>query len=397
MADDGSGHVDKSGRLEHHPFRSFDLPLSEPPTNQMVRWAWTVAATLSRSDTRRRSSVNVQRPLSPARVVVVLPAFNEERTVGETIEAFHSAIPEAAIIVVNNNSSDATERVANETLGRLGATGCVLNERAQGKGNAVRRAFLDVDADIFVLADADLTYPADRVRDLIAPVAAGDADMVVGDRHSGGHYGAENKRRFHGFGNNLVQRLVNGLFGAKLVDIMSGYRVFSRSFVKMYPVLVEGFQVETDLTLHALHRRYRVVEVPVEYKDRPSGSHSKLSTFSDGAKVLFTIAQILRYYRPLAFFGGVGALFSLLALVAGTPVITDWIRHRWIYHVPLAILATGLSIVALVAVGIGLILDAIAHNDKAMFERQLLSRSGGELGRSSVAAHHAHRDSAPRA
>jgi len=310
---------------------------------------------------------------SNCRVAIVLPAYNEELTIEGTMRAFYAALPGAAIWVVNNRSNDTTESVARNTLKALNCSGGVLNESRKGKGNAVRRAFLEIDADVYVLADADMTYPAERVHDLMAPIIEGCADMVVGDRHSAGHYAAENKRVLHGFGNRLVRNLVNRLFNAELADIMSGYRVFSRRFVKNYPILVEGFEIETDVTLHALDKRFRIVEIPVEYRDRPEGSVSKLNTFADGAKVLFTIAQILRYYRPLMFFGSIGVLFFLFGLLAGYPVIGDWLEHRFIYHVPLAVLAAGLEISAIMALGIGLILDSITHQNKMAFERSLLS------------------------
>lgn len=308
----------------------------------------------------------------PQRIVVILPAYNEELTIGGTIEGFHRALPEAAIWVVNNRSSDATEAIARRVLAQSGCAGGVLNERRPGKGNAVRRAFLEIDADIYILSDADMTYPPEQVRELIAPVVSGEADMVVGDRHSGGHYAAENKRVLHGFGNGLVRGLVNLLFKARLSDIMSGYRVFNRRFVKGYPILVEGFEIETDMTLHALDKRFRIVELPVAYRDRPAGSFSKLSTLRDGVKVVNTISSILRYYRPLLFFGGAASLFALAGLLCSIPVLDDWIRSRYIYHVPLAILATGLEIVAIVLGAIGLILDSIAHQDRRNFERALL-------------------------
>lgn len=196
--------------------------------------------------------------------------------------------------------------------------------------------------------------------------------MVVGDRHSGGHYAAENKRALHGFGNGLVRGLVNLLFKARLADIMSGYRVFNRRFVKGYPILVEGFEIETDMTLHALDKRFRIVELPITYRDRPAGSFSKLSTLRDGVKVVNTISSILRYYRPLLFFGVAASLFAMVGLLCSIPVFDDWVRSRYIYHVPLAILATGLEIVAIVLGAIGLILDSIAHQDRRNFERTLL-------------------------
>jgi len=306
-------------------------------------------------------------------IAIILPAYNEEATIAATIEGFCAHLPEANIVVVNNNSSDRTREIAECALRQLGAGGCVLDELRPGKGNAMRRAFTDVDADIFVMADADMTYPPERVRDLIAAVESGLADMSVGDRHSDGHYARENRRPLHGLGNRLVQGLVNVLFRSQLVDIMSGYRALSRRFVKNYPVLVEGFQIETDMTLHALHNRFRIVEIPVEYRDRPAGSVSKLNTFRDGARVIFAIVQILRYYRPLLFFGALTALFAALGVVAALPVLDDWIQHQYIYHVPLAILATGLEITALGLLGIGLILDTIVHFQRLQFERAIVA------------------------
>jgi len=310
---------------------------------------------------------------TPMKMALILPAYNEELTIEATVRAFHVALPEAAIWVINNRSSDATEGIARTTLSSLGCLGGVLNESRKGKGNAVRRAFLEINADLYVLADADLTYPADRVRDLLAPVLEGRADMVVGDRHSAGHYAAENKRALHGVGNRLVRNLVNSLFNAELADIMSGYRVFNRRFVKNYPILVEGFEIETDMTLHALDKRYRIIEIPIEYKDRPKGSVSKLNTFSDGARVLFVIMQILRYYKPFVFFGWLSILFFLAGLMAAVPVIQDWIQYQYIRHVPLAILATGLEIVATLMFGVGLILDSIVYQKRLDNERQILN------------------------
>lgn len=307
-------------------------------------------------------------------VAVILPAFNEEATVGETIRAFAAALPDACIWVVDNNSRDATARVARDTIAALGCPGGVLHEPAQGKGNAVRKAFRELEADIYVLADADLTYPAEQARELIAPVEAGLAEMAVGDRLSGGHYQRENKRRFHGFGNRLVRCLVNWTFRANLADIMSGYRAFSRRFVKSYPILVAGFEIETDMTLHALDKRLAIREVPIRYKDRPPGSVSKLNTFRDGARVIFTITSVLRCYRPLLFFMAIAAIAACAGLLAAVPVMQDWFRERYIHHVPLAILATGLEIVAIVLAAVGLILDSITQQDKRRFERQLLQQ-----------------------
>lgn len=307
-----------------------------------------------------------------AHIAVILPAYNEEQTLSPTIEDFHKYLPEAEIWVIDNRSTDATKIVACETLARLGCHGGIINESRPGKGNAVRRAFIDIEADIYVIADADMTYPAEQARNLIAPILAGEADMVVGDRHTSGQYAVENKRALHGFGNRLVRDLVNKLFHANLADIMSGYRVFNRRFVKNYPILVESFEIETDMTLHALDKRFRIVEIPIAYRDRPPGSFSKLNTVRDGARVLNTIGNILRYYRPLIFFGSTAILFALLGLLAGIPVIDEWVRDRYVHRVPLAMLATGMEIVSIVFTAIGLILDSITHQDKRNFERGLL-------------------------
>ena len=306
-------------------------------------------------------------------IAIILPAYNEALTISQVIQEFHGAVPNAHIYVVDNNSSDDTYELALQTFRRLDVSGHIIRESRQGKGNAIRRAFLEVDADVYVMADADMTYPASRLQDLIDPVLNGEADMVVGDRHSLGGYKQENKRSFHSFGNALVTTLVNRLFKAQLADIMSGYRVFSRKFVKNYAILVEGFELETDITLHSLDKRYRIKEIPIEYQDRPEGSVSKLNTFSDGAKVLFTIFQILCYYRPLFFFGTIGILFGILGLVASIPVFDDWITYRIIYHVPLAILAASLELLAALSISVSLILNSITRQYRMKCERDLLN------------------------
>ncbi|WP_417371758.1 glycosyltransferase family 2 protein [Gelidibacter japonicus] len=314
----------------------------------------------------------VKSKYSGKSIAIVLPAYNEELTIAETIKSFYEQIPEANFYVVNNCSTDRTEEISLETFAELGCDGIVINENRKGKGNALRRAFLEIEADVYVLSDADMTYPADRVDDLIAPVLNSTADIVVGDRHSGGHYGQENKRMLHNFGNNLVRNLVNYFFNSSLKDIMSGYRAISKRFVKNYPILVEAFEIETDMTLHALDKRFRIVEVSVEYKDRPEGSVSKLNTISDGAKVLFTILRILRYYKPLFFFGTCALLLASTGFLVGLPVIFEWLEFRYIKHLPLAVLATGIEIIAFIFMSIGLLLDSVVHLDKNAFERALL-------------------------
>lgn len=307
-------------------------------------------------------------------IAIILPALDEAITIAGAVAAFHAALPEAALYVIDNGSADGTSELARQALAATGAAGGVLCEPRRGKANALRHAFDVVEAEAYLVVDADLTYPADRARDLLQPILDGSADMVVGDRHTNGNYGRQNRRRFHAFGNELVRVLINRFFGASLCDVMSGYRALSRRFVKNYPILVEGFEVETDMTMHALDKRYRITEIAVDYIERPAGSESKLSTFSDGARVVFTIAQILRYYRPLAFFGALALVALLLGLCAGAPVLDDWITHRYIYRVPLAILAAALEIVAVVTLSIGLVLDGIARQQRASYELHLLAQ-----------------------
>lgn len=304
---------------------------------------------------------------------IILPAYNEASTIAGTILSFNRELPHAHIWVINNNSSDATEEIARSIIQELGCAGGVINESRRGKGNAIRSAFMKIEADIYILSDADMTYPAAMAIELMQPILDGRADMVVGDRHSHGDYAKENKRLFHGVGNKLVGHLVNRLFKASLIDIMSGYRAFNRKFVKLYPVLVEGFEIETDMSLHALDKRFKIFEIPIEYKDRPSGSVSKLNTFSDGWRVITTIFNILRYYRPLYFFGYLSLVLGFLGFIAAIPVIKDYLLYKYINHVPLAILATGLEISAFLFFSIGLILDSLAHQQRLNFERQLLA------------------------
>ena len=306
-------------------------------------------------------------------VAVLIPAYNEAATIKDVIEQFHDQLPHAQIWIIDNNSRDATAQLAAETFASKGIRGGVLREPRQGKALAVRRAVHAVEADVYVMVDADTTYPAEAVHALIAPVFSGVAEMVVGDRISGGHYQRENKRAFHGFGNGLVLGLINVLFKSTLNDVMSGYRAFSRLFIKTYPILIDGFEIETDLTLHALDKRQHMVEVPIEYRDRPDGSASKLNTYRDGYRVLKTIFRIFKNYRPMAFFGLWAGLFAAFALVSGAVPVVEFARTHFITHVPLAILATGLAIFSLVLIAIGLILDTVAHNARFAFELHLLS------------------------
>lgn len=305
---------------------------------------------------------------SKQHISILLPAFNEELTIQACIEDMHRHCPQAELVIINNNSSDRTAELATATLKKLKASGRVIHEAAQGKGMAMRRAFRQVEADVYVMIDADTTYKGADLAQLLAPVLNDEADIVVGDRHATDAYRKENKRSFHSFGNNLVKFLINFLFRARLNDIMSGYRVMNRSFAKLFPVLSAGFEIETEMTLHALDKRYRIQELPIQYKDRPQGSYSKLHTFRDGFRVLSYIFTIFRYYRPMIFFGAMGLAFLGSGLLAGTPVILEFIATRYVAHVPLAILSTGLVVLSLVSFAIGIILDSMAKIHRTEYE-----------------------------
>lgn len=305
------------------------------------------------------------------KIAIILPAYNEAITIKETILSFYKELPHANIVVIDNNSSDGTAQIVKQTFDEYSIHGQLLFESRQGKGNAIRHAFKTIKAEVYVMSDADMTYPASKVHDLITPIIEENMDMVVGDRLSLGDYEKENKRMMHNFGNHLVQKLVNKLFEGSITDIMSGYRAFSRKFIKNYPVLVEGFELETDMTLHALDKRFKIKEVPISYKDRPEGSVSKLNTVNDGVKVLRTIFRIFRYYRPFIFFTWVSLFFAFLSLLSGFPVLDDWFRYEYIYHVPLAILATGLGLISIIFFALGVILDSIAHQNRLEFEKDL--------------------------
>ena len=306
-------------------------------------------------------------------IAIILPAYNEAKTIGATLRDFHSVMPQALFCVVDNNSTDGTAAVATETCTALpGCRFVVLSEKRQGKAFAIRRAFALVEADIYVMCDADTTYSAADLGALLAPVLADEADMVVGDRHSSGHYLRENKRPLHNFGNNLVRSLINSLFGVELHDILSGYRIFTRIFVKSFPVLTAGFELETEITLHAVDKRFRVRELPIAYQDRPAGNFSKLSTFRDGRKVLMALFSILRYNRPLFFFGTIAVLFAAFGLAIGSLPVVEFYHTGLVSHFPSAILASGLMVSALVTLAIALVLDSVVHFHRYDAELRLI-------------------------
>lgn len=300
--------------------------------------------------------------MSDKKVAVLLPCYNEEVTIKKVINDFKKELPKADIYVYNNNSKDKSYEIAKKE----GAI--VINEFKQGKGHVVRSMFRDIEADIYVMVDSDDTYPADAVHKLIKIVEQNKADMVIGDRLSNGTYEKENKRNFHGFGNALVKNTVNFIFKTKLNDIMTGYRVFNRDFVKNIPVLSPGFEIETEMTFHALDRNYKIVEVPIEYRDRPKGSSSKLNTFSDGIKVLCTIFKMFKNYRPLSFFTIISFIFFILGLVLGVPICVEFFKTGIVERFPTAILATGIVLCGMLSLSIGIILDTIVRQHKENLE-----------------------------
>jgi glycosyltransferase involved in cell wall biosynthesis len=306
------------------------------------------------------------------KVAIILPALNEELTVSDTVSGFNKHAPGAEIWVIDNGSDDNTLEAAKHALLKIGAKGGVLSETRRGKGNAIRRAFREIDADIYVMADADLTYPASSVQSLIRPIIEGEAEMVVGDRISNGSYRSSKNRAFHGFGNGLVSALVNLLYQSNLKDVMSGYRALNRQFVKTYPILVNGFQIEADLTLHALDKRLKIIEIPIQYLDRPQGSESKLSTFSDGTRVLRTIGRIFRLYKPFALFGVLALALLGVSLGIGAPVINEWLATGLVPRLPTALFAATFGIFSLIFFTIAVVLDSLAQNEKRAFEMTLL-------------------------
>ena len=292
-------------------------------------------------------------------IAVLLPCYNEEVTIGKVVRDFKAALPGATVYVYDNNSTDRTAEIA-------AAEGAIVRrEPRQGKGNVIRAMFEDIDADVYVMADGDDTYPADAAPAMVAKVLDG-YDMVIGDRLSSTYF-QENKRPFHNFGNRLVRGSINGLFGAHVTDIMTGYRAFSFTFVKTYPVLSRGFEVETEMTIHSLNNNLRLYEMPIQYRDRPEGSVSKLDTVGDGIKVMSTIFRMIREYKPLPFFGGLGLIIGIVGIVLCGTVTFEFAKTGVVTHFPTLIGAVMLVIAGLLLIIAGIILDVMAKNDRKTF------------------------------
>lgn len=292
-------------------------------------------------------------------IAVLLPCYNEEVTIGKVVRDFKAALPDATVYVYDNNSTDRTAEIA-------AAEGAIVRrEPRQGKGNVIRAMFEDIDADVYVMADGDDTYPADAAPAMVSKVLEG-YDMVIGDRLSSTYF-QENKRPFHNFGNRLVRGSINHLFRAHVTDIMTGYRAFSFTFVKTYPVLSRGFEVETEMTIHSLNNNLRLYEMPIQYRDRPEGSVSKLDTVGDGIKVMSTIFRMIREYKPLPFFGGLGLIIGIVGIVLCGTVTFEFAKTGVVTHFPTLIGAVMLVITGLLFIIAGIILDVMAKNDRKTF------------------------------
>jgi len=297
-------------------------------------------------------------------VAVLIPCYNESKTIEKVVSDFKRVLPHAVIYVYDNNSSDGTAQIAE----RAGAI--VRRERMQGKGNVIRRMFREIDADCYIMADGDDTYPAENAPELVRLVLEEQADMVVGDRLSSTYF-TENKRPFHNFGNSIVRGSINHLFKSEIQDIMTGYRAFSYAFVKTYPVLSKGFEIETDMTIHAINRNMLVRNVVIDYRDRPDGSVSKLNTYSDGAKVLLTIVRLFKNYKPFAFFGLLSLLLVLLSIGFMIPVLSEYFSTGFVPRFPTLIVCGITMLAALLLFVSGLILSTLQEKDKRDFEFQL--------------------------
>ena len=299
-------------------------------------------------------------------VAVLVPCYNEAVTIAKVVDDFRRVLPGATVWVYDNNSKDGTGDIARAHGAR------VVQEPRQGKGNVVRQMFRDIDADCYLMVDGDDTYEPEAAPKLVEPILNGSADHVVGDRLSNGTYGEENDRAFHGFGNNLVRWLIKVLYGFEYTDVMTGYRAMSRAFVKTLPDLSPGFEIETELSIHAVDKRWRIVQIPIVYRDRPEGSESKLSTFSDGAKVLGMIATLFKDYKPLPFFSILALISLVICLLVGIPVIHEFQLTGLVRRFPSAILAMAFGILAVLLFCCGLILDTVNKGNRREWELRVM-------------------------
>ncbi len=299
-----------------------------------------------------------------SRIAVLIPCYNEEKTIEKVVKDYKKALPIADIFVYDNNSTDKTSDIARS------AGAIVRHEYKQGKGNVIRTMFREIDADCYLMVDGDDTYSASNAKDMCDIVLEGKADMVIGDRLSGAYF-KENKRPFHNFGNRIVRFLINLLFRTNVKDIMTGYRAFSYRFVKGFPILSKGFEIETEMTIHAVDKNYKLVEIPITYKDRQEGSISKLNTYSDGFKVLKTIATLFKEYKPATFFNIFSIIFLIVSLVLGLPVFIEYFKIGLVPRFPSLIVSGVCLIISILLWITGIILQVIVTKDKKMYELYL--------------------------
>lgn len=298
------------------------------------------------------------------KIAVLIPCYNEEKTIGKVVRDARAALPEATIYVYNNNSKDRTAEIAAE------AGAVVRNEYMQGKGNVIRRMFREIDALVYVMVDGDDTYPMESAPEMVDLVLNHNSDMVVGDRLSSTYY-QENKRPFHNFGNNLVRGSINKLFGCNIRDIMTGFRAFSYEFVKTFPVLSKGFEIETEMTIHAVYNNMQIDNVVIDYRDRPEGSVSKLNTYADGFKVLKTIARLYRSYKPFGFFSVIAAVLAIVSIIFMIPILQEFWATHTVPRFPTLIVCCFILMAAVQSLFSGVILSTLAINNRREFEMQL--------------------------
>ena len=300
------------------------------------------------------------------KIAVLIPCYNESKTIAKVIKDYKKVLPKADIYVYDNNSTDGTDEIARK------AGAIVKYEYRQGKGNVIRSMFKDIDADCYLMIDGDDTYPKENAKEMCDLVLEGKADMVIGDRLSSTYF-TENKRPFHNFGNKLVRGLINTLFKSNIRDIMTGYRAFSYEFVKTFPVLSKGFEIETEMTIHALDKNFLLKEIPVEYRDRPAGSVSKLNTYSDGFRVLKTIARLFKEYKPTVFFSVISLIFLIISLCFGIPVFIEYFETGLVPRIPTLIFAGFMLIIAILLFICALILEVLVKKHRQLFELILIN------------------------
>ena len=299
------------------------------------------------------------------KIAVLIPCYNESKTIGKVVKDYKKVLPNADIYVYDNNSTDGTDKIAKK------AGAIVKYEYRQGKGNVIRSMFKDIDADCYLMIDGDDTYPKENAKEMCDLILNGKADMVIGDRLSSTYF-TENKRPFHNFGNKLVRGLINTLFKSNIHDIMTGYRAFSYEFVKTFPVLSKGFEIETEMTIHALDKNFLLKEIPVEYRDRPEGSVSKLNTYSDGFRVLKTIARLFKEYKPMIFFTIISLIFLIISLIFGIPVFIEYFETGLVPRFPTLIFAGFMLIISILLLICGLILEVLVKKHRQLFELLLI-------------------------